>query len=79
MKTHTLQVLVAVAALTGVLAAAPAEARPCRKLCRRNIAENIVEHCSVYSGVIKRMCRKDVRTTIINYCQRQTGAGCYGN
>jgi hypothetical protein len=63
-----------------VLAAAPADAgRPCRRMCRALIKENVVEHCAPYSGPIKRLCRKDVRSTIINYCKRQTGAGCLGD
>lgn len=68
------------ASLVIVLAAASAEAgRPCRRMCRALIKENVVEHCAQYSGPVKRLCRKDVRTTIIDYCKRQTGAGCLGD
>jgi hypothetical protein len=76
---HTVVRIAAAALVASPLTVAPAEAgRPCRRLCRKLIAENVVEHCSQYSGVLKRLCRKDVRTTLLGYCRRQPSGDCLG-
>lgn len=65
-------------ALAGGVVDAEAK-RKCRKLCRTLIADNIVEHCTGYRGVIKRACHADVRNTILHYCKRQTSGDCLGD
>jgi hypothetical protein len=62
-----------------LVAAVPAEAgRPCRRMCRGQMAANIAEHCGPYRGALKRACKLDVRTTIIGFCKRQPSGDCYG-
>jgi hypothetical protein len=46
-----------------------AEAKNCRRLCRKDIAYYRQRVCTEYQGAIRRACRREVQKDILGWCK----------
>jgi hypothetical protein len=46
-----------------------AEAKNCRRLCRKDIAYYRQRVCTEYRGAMRRACRREVQKDILSWCK----------
>jgi len=65
-KTWT-RLVVVLALLAGL--AAPADAKSCKKRCRRAIAKCTAQTCTQFHGALRAGCKRGLRITLISACK----------